>query len=332
MWWRALGVKATDDKETVKKAYSTLIKTVDQDKDIEQFTNIHRSYRMAMKSFKKEDHNAPEGLIDYNDEAHWYLLELAKIYNNPKRRLNTADWRNLFACMSFIEEKHFLSQYVLFFNEHYALTEDIWALIEKYYPLSNKKEFRWPELVKGHMRISEQEIQGLPFDRASNYVTYKIHSYYALLDGDYDRSLLFIQLLLKDYNKKDINRWYLLCVIELGLSDEVVEGYNRLRNMSGSTYMADYIYAGYLMGEGDYDKAQELLSGMSEENQDSRIRELLDECHGKVLPHHKVHHKNKPWLELEVVSAKSRKLLAKGDYTKALQSDGGRKFKLWGRR
>ncbi len=59
MWFRVLGVEHSDSKETVKKAYSALIKTIDQDKDIDAFTNVHRAYRMAMKSFQLEEKKVP---------------------------------------------------------------------------------------------------------------------------------------------------------------------------------------------------------------------------------------------------------------------------------
>ena len=332
MWWRALGVAPTDNKETVKKAYAALIKTVDQDKDIEAFTNIHSAYRMAMKSFKKTEADGPSGLIDYEGQAHWYLLELAKIYNNPKRRLKTEAWKDIFACMSFIEEKHFLSQYVSFFNEHYALTEDIWTLIEKYYPLSNRSDFRWSELVKGYMKVTADEIKDLSFEEASSYVTYKILSYYAILDGDYLRSLDFLKMLSVYPDHKDISRWYLLCVTELNLKEAVEEAYFRLRQIDRSTYMADYLYSGYLMKGEDYTRAQELLAAIDEDNQDSRIRSLIDECEGHMSHQHQGSHINKPWLELDGQSPKVQKILEKGDYIKGLQKDQGNKFKLWGRR
>lgn len=333
MWWRALGVEPTDDKETVKKAYSALIKTIDQDKDIDTFTNVHRSYRMAMKSFQSEEKKTPEGLIDYEGQTHWYLQELAKIYNNPIRRLKQGAWKNLFACMSFIEEKHFLSEYVSFFNEHYALTEDIWALVEKYYPLSNRKDFRWTELVNGHLKVSADEIKGLPFDKASSYVTYKIHVFYAIMDRDYDRALIFLRILLTDYDFADINRWYMIIARETGMKEDLDKAYERMSKNPSSLMFADYYYSGYLNRNGDYKGSEAYLKKM-----DGHIKGSAS----KVLEQDNTYHLSsnpvagidkRPWNQLEAVSLKHQKLLAKGKYEKVSQSDhGNKRLKLWGGR
>ncbi len=333
MWWRALGVEPTDDKATVKKAYASLIKTIDQDNDIDTFTNVHRAYRMAMQSFKDEKGPAPKGLIDYEGQTHWYLEELAKIYNNPNRRLSTEAWKNLFACMSFIEEKHFLSEYITFFNEHYALTEEIWALVDIYYPLSNRKEFRWPELVKGHMTVPSEEIDGLTFDQASNYVTYKIHVYYALLDKDYDRALIFLRILLKDYNRSDINHWYMLITTELDLAEEVQLAYGRMLETPNSLARAGYLYAGYLTLKGDWQKSMNILEEIPEAQRTTNIQSLIMENQYHLTGQTNAEISSRPWISLAGTSAKKQKLLSKGNYQKALQSDTvGLRTKLWGSR
>ena len=333
MWWRALGVKSTDDKETVKKAYAALIKTIDQDLDIDTFTKVHSAYRMAMKSFAKEEAITPTGLIDYEGQVHWYLEELNKIYTNPKRRLNTSAWNNLFACMSFIEEKHFLAGYVTFFNEHYALTDEIWELVDKYYPLSNRKEFLWPELVKGFLRIKAKEIEGLPFDEASAYVTDKIHAYYALLDEDYEKAQICLLKLMKDHSSDDLNRWYLVTVIQIGSSDDVEAAYRRMKASEVGCFLSNYLYAGHLYRAGDYQGAQNILSEIPAQDIRDYMQTLMDDSHYQVSTQLTEAVKKMPWNVLETVSSKKLKLLSKGNYHKASQADdGGILMKLWGGR
>ncbi len=333
MWFRVLGVEHSDSKETVKKAYSALIKTIDQDKDIDAFTNVHRAYRMAMKSFQLEEKKVPEGLINYEGQTHWYLEELAKIYNHPIRRLNHKAWKNLFACMSFIEEEHFLSQYVSFFNEHYALTEDIWALVEKYYPLSNCQDFRWSELVKGHLKITTAEIDRLPIDQASNYVTDKIHVFYAIMDRDYDKAMIFLRRLLAEYDYEDLNRWYMLIATEIGLIDEISTAYEKMSVNTAGQILGDYYYSGYFNRTGEYQKSEERLKAMGSDIKGSA---------SNLLSHDNKYHLSEvatagaekmPWNEIEAASTKKQKLLAKGNYQKAISTDhGNKRLKLWGGR
>lgn len=333
MWWRALGLEPTDNKDTVKKAYAALIKTIDQDKDIDTFTNVHRAYRMAMKSFKDEAAAPAKGLIDYEGQRHWYLEELAKIYNNPNRRLSTEAWKNLFACMSFIEEKHFLSEYIIFFNEHYALTEDIWALVDIYYPLSNRKEFRWPELVKGLMSVTTDEIDNMTFDQASNYVTYKIHVYYALLDKDYDRALIFLRILLKDYKRSDINHWYLLIATQLDLAEEVPLAYARMLEDPDSHARAAYLYAGYLNLKGMWQKSMNIIEEIPLNQRTAYTQSLIEDNQFNMSGTATGDTEHQPWNTLASTPAKMQKLLSKGNYQKALQSElGGLRTKLWGSR
>ncbi len=334
MWWRALGLESDADKETVKKTYAKLIKTIDQDTDIENFTNVHRAYRLALKSFRDEERVKPtEGLIDFSDKPHWYLQELAKIYNNPKRRLDAEAWKNLFACMSFIEEKHFLKEYVNFFNEHYALTEDIWALIEKYYPLSKRSDFRWHEIVNGYLNLTPEEIHGMSFDEASNYVTYKIHIFFGILDGDYDRALIFLRMLLPRYDRRDLKHWHLLIAVEANLEDEVEQAFNTMCEDPEEAHMAAYLYGGYLQRKGEMDKAAGLMRQMPEGLRASS-EEVLRAEQAFQMGAVKVPDVNlMPWLALDQLSSKDKKALGKGQYGKVNGQTGqGFKFKLFGGR
>lgn len=334
MWWRALGLEPTANKEEVKKAYSDLIKTIDQDTDIDQFTNVHRAYRLALKSFRQEEKKAPnpEGLVDYDGQTHWYLVELANIYNNPKRRLRTSAWEDLFACMSFIEEKHFLSEYVSFFNEHYALTEDIWAIVEKYYPLSNRKNFRWPEIVSGHLNIKASEIEAMAFDEASNYVTYKIHVFYGILDGDYDRALIFLRMLLDKYNRPELNRWYMVIATELSMEDDVDKAYKRME-ADGEGAMATYYRCGYLNRKGQFMEAAGIIRQSPEGMKGSALKVLASEQAYKMGSTKSPDLQLMPWLSLDSTPVKEQKVLAKGGYS----GDGGsgaktglKRFRLFG--
>lgn len=313
MWWRALGLEPTADKETVKKTYAELVKTIDQATDIDRFTAVHSAYRMALKSFRTEEKRQPNttGLVDFEGETHWYLLELANIYNNPKRRLKTSSWEDLFACMSFIEEKHFRDAYVAFFNEHYALTEEIWAVIEKHYPLSNKPLFRWPEIIAGHLNIREENLKGLSFEAASNYVIYKIHVFYGILDKDYERALIFLKMLLAHYNEPELNRWHMVIATELGLTEEIEKATTAMTG-EGHGAMATYYRCGHLHRQKSWVASAGLLRGCPDTMGASALKTLADEQAYRMGAKKSPDVEAMPWLALESLSAKEEEMLTKG--------------------
>ena len=49
MWWKTLGVKPDADIETIKKAYSALIKTYRPEEHPEQFSQIRQAFELARK-------------------------------------------------------------------------------------------------------------------------------------------------------------------------------------------------------------------------------------------------------------------------------------------
>lgn len=249
MWWHVLDVKPEDDEKAVKKAYAAIIKTIDQDTQIDEFTKIHQAFRMAMKTFKKKKRaGVSTGLLELQEEAGWYLKALGAVYDDPTKRLEPAAWSNLFACMSFREEKQFIDEYVAFFNQRYFLTGEIWSLIEKNYPLGNQKAFKWKDLCNGNLTVSNEEIRHLTYDKATALVEYKISIYYRILDGDLKAAMSLLEETLPLYENDELDRWFLTLAGSLGDAERMESVYRRIsasQNSEATRQTADYYYEGF---------------------------------------------------------------------------------------
>lgn len=325
MWWHVLGVESTDEQKTVKKAYAAIIKNVDQDKEIEAFTRIHQAYRMAMKSFR-DLKMTEEAMPMEAFEEDWYISELSKTYNNPKHRLKASRWADLFACMSFKEEKEFVERYIGFFNEHYKLTDEVWAVVEQNYPLSNQKNFMWSELLRDGFSVTFAEANAARSMDAIAYVENKIDLYLGILRKHYRRCLRLGQMMMVEDGNSAIARWYLVAAINADLRSEAQEAYLALKQVD--VYMATYLYGGYLGRQGAYAEALKVLLEVTEEDQ--RIEGLkreaevaLGQCKDELLA-------PKPWQELDQLSPKRQKFLATGNLKKGLLDASGPRISFWG--
>ena len=319
MWWHILGVNADDDEHTVKKAYAEMIKDVDQDKEIDTFTKIHQAYRMALKSFKKEA-KTQSGLSMYDGAEGWYLRELDKIYRDPRKRLKVNAWINLFACMSFQEEEKFKKEYVDFFNEHYYLTEDIWQVVEKNYPLSNKKNFMWHELINGEFILKSNETTDMAPVTAMTYVETKIDLYFAVLNKSYRKGLRMAKSVVELGEDSHIWQWYLISAMGADKKDEALVAYNGLKRLDHD--MAAYLYGGYVSSLKQYDEAMKVLTSITSDGGMEVAANLVKEAGQSRLQEKDEAVCSLPWHELEEINPKMKKLLGSGEYKKTQQSEG----------
>lgn len=294
MWWHILQTEATADEKTVKRAYAKILRTIDQDTQIEEFTKLNEAYRMAIKSFKKGFDK--DKLFFGEENLMMYERGLEKIYGSPKRRLRLKNWKNLFACMSFKEEEQFGKKHVEYFNQHYFLTDEIWNFIEKYYPLSHQKDFKWNELRNGDFSVTEAEVKEFSEENAIDYVEKKILIYYKILNKSYSLALEMIgEFTEKFYISEDIALYMMICLGELEKMEELKSFYNTAKNQVNSSELLDYYYNGY--------------TKKGNENTD----EIL------------------PWMELDRLSNKQKKLLIAGDFKKTVHDESSAGKGLLGR-
>lgn len=295
MWWHSLEVNSDADERTVKKAYAKKIKEIDQETEIDEFTRIHADFRMAMKSFKNKSKKRT-GLLEYQEEAGWYLEGLERIYRQASKRLDVSAWKNLFACMSFKEEKEFIDDYVEFFNDHYFLTDEIWALVERNYPLGNQQNFKWKDQCNGHLKVGEEEVKKLSYDKAVTFVEYKIRIYYAFIGKDYKTAIDLFEALdvgdMVDDMKCDLRRWYLIMAGETGDLQRLQAAYQLLKSNDLCQQWAEKYYLTYQK------KLSRSLEGFS-------------------------------WLTLETLTKKQKSLLSRGEYDKALAGELNVKKRLF---
>ena len=320
MWWHILGVEADSDKAIVKKAYAKIIKKVDQDNDIDEFTRIHQAFRMAMKSFRHAEVAKVNEQI-YSESSDDYIYFLNEIYLDETKRLNPKIWKDTFACMSFKEEESFKDKYIEFFNEHYLLIDEIWKLVDQQYPLSGQKSFKWADLYNGTFSISIDELVDIPKNKRCHYVKQKVSIYYKIMSKNYEKALLIIKEFLSEFNDKHICRWYMSVAMSLNSIEEIEKAYKLLLNNEETRYEAYYMKAGYLTSIGDYQESKSVISQISETN--IFIDRINDE-NEQGLQAKEISSVNRlPWTELKNISKKKVKLLSSGNFTKAVKAENG---------
>lgn len=318
MWWLVLGCEQTDDEKTVKKAYGQLIRTVDQDKEIDRFTKIHQAYRLAMKDFKSRSKlTEPAEPQTYEVDVELYLAELNKLYNDPYKRLDEGSWKTLFACMSFLEEHHFIGEYVRFFNSHFYLTDTIWSLIEDNYPLSGKDTFVRQDLLNGNLKVCAEDYEGMDDQQRVSLVESKIDIYYMMLDQSYEAAAMLADEYLSLHQDSDVLRWALVLAVIDDRETDAKRAYDALVGMD--SYMAAYEYGGYLCRKGHHQKSIEVLEQLAPEQRDQSVKKLLGENQFKLRDEATGNIRSLPWIELQAATKRDQKLMGKGLYQKAFK-------------
>lgn len=214
MWWHILKVEASADKNAVKMAYAHLMRHIDQDTDIDEFTKVNQAYREAMKTFKKVSKNVgSDNKIDTSD----YLSELKNLYADVDKRLDVNEWKYVYACFSFREEEHLKVEYVEFFNKHYELTNEIWAFLNKFFPLKDMKNFKWKDLCNGNFSLTNEEIISLDNSEKIKYVSQKITIFYYMLEKKYYDAKAFLDVFFKTFDYRgEMEKWYQIVLLEIG--------------------------------------------------------------------------------------------------------------------
>lgn len=318
MWWHILEVNAEADKTEVKKAYAQIIKGVDQDNDIDEFTKIHQAFRMAMKSFKnKEEIKEKEHIyIELSDE---YINVLDRLYNSKSKRLNPKAWKDIFACMSFKEEESFAKEYIKFFNEHYLLIDEIWKLVDEHYPLGEQNEFKWKDLFNGSFSINKAEVEQVDKSLQHQYVEEKISIYYAILNKDFERALDLIKTFIDNYPSHNISKWYMRVAMALNNDQEVDLAYKVLSAASNDPMDGLYMIAGYCNKHGDFNKSKNYLSSIKDDN---IYIDLLSKQNEQAISNKEIAPANRlPWTEIDLCKKKKQKLFSSGNYNKAIKLD-----------
>lgn len=215
MWWHILGLEQNTDLKTLKRVYAKRIRELDQDQDIDEFTRVNEAYRQGVQSFSGEKTSlSVSGVSDGR-----YLRELHDLYHSSKR-LKPHMWINLFNCMSFVEEEDFEKRYLSFFNEHYELTDEVWQIIRKKYPLMDHKEFLWKEVCSDHFPCASKELEGREWEEAKDYIKDKIKIFQTMCRMEYSLAKGECYKFMEDYGQNTDIQFYLK-VIEAYLDKEV---------------------------------------------------------------------------------------------------------------
>jgi len=312
MWWHVLEVESSADEKTVKKAYAKIIRGIDQDTDIEEFTRINDAYRLATKSFKKELRSRL--LLGEANES-FYINALNKIYSSPRRRLRSSYWKNIFACMTFKEEEEFSHSCVEFFNEHYILPKEVWTLINKNYLLGKHKLFKWKELSEGIFSVTNRELEGMESQEALDFLEGKIKAFYLMLDKDYDTAISIIKVMVDGglYDKQ-VLKWLMVGVMGRGDPDEVFATYKMIKLKDPTCSMVDLCYAAYLTVQGANAKSLSLLNKIDESMNEELLSILIAENKYYLGEDNQEPLSYMPWNEIESLNKKERKALSSGHY------------------
>lgn len=326
MWWHILKVDQTADLKTVKRSYAVLLKDLDQDEDIDEFTNVNHAYREAIKSFKEQDKKKRFIFSGQSDRK--YLDVLHELYNNPKKRLKLNEWQNIFDCMSFVEEDDFAKNFVRFFNEHYYLTDEVWAFLSAEYPLLEQKDFRWKDFCSDNFRCSNEEIDGLSDEDAIAYIDGKVAVFKALYNMDYDEAESRIRGFVGRFGLcDDMAHWYMVAALYAKEASSVDDYVAKLDDGKGYD-TARFYYSAKLHGDGKDSQALEILEELPDGFMKKQRMNLESVIRGKSEPGELNRHL--PWMTLSQIKSKDIKLLSAGNYKKVMGKSKRGKGSIFG--
>lgn len=213
MWWDVLVVDKNVDKKTLKRAYLKLIRTIDQDKDIAEFTKIRDAYELALRDIKsKENINKNKDLIKEYMSSDWNKQEdqgqqrqqiprhislLLEVYNNIEKRLNIDEWKKAFEEFSLKEELAFNKEYIWFFNRYYRNSKYIWDYINSEYQLINQQDFIWSFLIDGTLEIKYREYHKVPVELKDDFFEDYIQGFRLFNLSKYNEAALHLNKIRK---------------------------------------------------------------------------------------------------------------------------------------
>jgi len=313
MWWHILEIEQTSDIKAIKKAYAKLIRLLDQDEDIDEFTKVNDAYREAIGTLAEQ--RKKDSFISSGQSDREYLEALHELYNHPTKRFNIDEWKNIFACMSFIEEEDFANNFTYFFNEHYYLTDEIWNYMTSIYPLMEQKNFRWKDLCTDNFMCSNEEIKGLSVDEVLEYVNEKVTVFMIMSRMEYENASKKIMTFIERFGiSGDMAQWYMVCALFSQKHSDVETIINKI-DESKEYDSTRFLYAQYLFQIG-YDKeAKQQLLGLPDHLMVKQRQFLLSDIE---IRQGGPNSENISWLGLENLSSKEIKLLSTGQYKKIL--------------
>lgn len=313
MWWEVLGVEANASKKEIKVAYVRLIKDINQDTEIERFTNVKTAYDTGLKYVKSkagtkqifypvspkqevlktenEDGSSfdkLDKLIQTNMEhkekdnpiyGEHLFLELRNLYNDVSNRFSIEKWKSNFEMMSFYDELLFEKLYVDFFNEHYLFTVELWSCFDEIYGLKSRKDFKWKELLSDNYKVTSAEVKYIENEKKEDYIQGNIDLLYATLNEESKKAFIILDSL---YNKFDIcdrlHRNRLIVSVEINNEEAVLESYNYLSKKHGEKKIAAYYYGGFLIKTKQYIEFDSFIKVLDKKAFSPELEELIGEC------------------------------------------------------
>ena len=154
--WNVLGVEKTKDKEIIKNAYREKLKGVNPEDNQEGFMALRKAYEEAMYEAELKDENfqddtLQEGTLEY---------EFATIYNDFNKRIDVANWQELFDRDEFVSldtAEDSVKKLFVFLMDNSFVPQKVYMLIEETFNVKeNKADFceRFPEGFINHIILS----------------------------------------------------------------------------------------------------------------------------------------------------------------------------------
>jgi len=229
--WYILKIDKTDDKETVKAAYMSLLPKHNPEDDPDGFANLRLAYEEALKEI---DQKVVENISD--DPVSIFFAGLEELYKDFERRILPAAWEEALksnVCIALDTEEEVDAKMLEFLSRNHCLPMSVWAV------LNNR--FRWVE------RAEELRSQYNP-----EYINSIVFSVNNKFDFHYE---------LFDYNpESDVDRFIFACnsltnAINSGKKEEAESLFEEIKTLGVQHPTHDLELARYQIFYGDAKKA-----------------------------------------------------------------------------
>ena len=193
--WNVLGIKETEDKNEIKKAYRSKLRQINPEDEQEKFMELRDAYEQALQYEKKEEDEENGDVITV------WVKKLEKLYSDNARRFSLKEWEEVFAddvCFSLDTRDDAGIAFLNFFGNHYVIARDVARKAEETFHFAEKMEEVTRYVDSGlveyflYNKIVEEE--------------YPLHKFFAMnpvLDGDYDEYIKKFGELCRAYGNKD---------------------------------------------------------------------------------------------------------------------------------
>ncbi len=240
--YKVLGIEPTKDIRLIKRAYAKLLPNNNPEKDPEAFKTLRAAYEEALA--KSGEDKSSDNTVSTVDE---FMKKFEELYNDFEKRIDTGLWKALLesdVCYNIDTGTEVSFRILRFIMDHYYFPSEVWALFNKYFSWSTKKERLSIKFPKNFIEFVVNKI---------NYPGY--FDYKSLLLCRENRQEEFMDQYsrasgaLDDYNLYDT-------VKSIGVCREICPGHPDLQILE----------ARYLMANGSMDEADTILHSLIEKD------------------------------------------------------------------